>query len=168
MAYHHKIRAAEIRANLKRRIDQDAAELKALQAVKINTKHKTLTNRAIEGPGARVGDYIGTEKALYIYYTVKYEGGGVESRSSNVTAYTYEDEAGEPLGVDGIIKRSRTLTPRELGEKVGRIIKGKREAIREFKKEYSRADATAKKQNALIDRIDAYNARTSYATKAQI
>jgi len=168
MAYHHKITADKILENLQKRIDEDGAELAALQGVKINTDHKTLTNKAVTGDGARIGEYLGINKALYLSYAIKYIDGHIRYDSTNFIAYSYEDENGAELGTVGCVRISRTVTPKELAETVRGIIEAKKQAIAKLKSDYRRAETIAKQQNALIDKIDKFNNTTSYASEAQI
>jgi len=171
MAYHHKITKEVIREKLGLRIAEAEAELEALKGVKINTDHKVLTNRAISGKGARIGDYIGIGKALYVSYTVdhsKYGGSPMKYMSRDITAYSYYDENGAELGSKECLRISRTITPAELAVIVQDVKDGLASAIGDLKSEYRRADSIARKQNALVDKIDEFNKSVSYASDAQI
>ena len=171
MSYHHKVTKEAIREKLGMRIAEIEAELKALKGVKINTDHKVLTNRAISGKGARIGDYIGIGKALYVSYTVdqsKYGGSPIKYMSRDITAYSYYDENGKELGSEDCLRISRTITPKELAVIVEDIKDGLASTIGNLKSEYSRAESIARKQNALVDKIDEFNKIVSYESEAQI
>lgn len=168
MAYHNKVTAEQIREKLQARIDETSAELKALQNVKIDTKQKALTNRAISGEGARIGDYISIGKALYVSYATKYKNGHTRYMSAEITAYSYQDENGQEIGANGISRISRTITPAELETILQGVKDSRAETIKNLKSEYKRADAIAKKHNALVDKIDEFNKGISYASEAQI
>jgi len=72
---HYPITAEQIREKLQTRITENEAELQALKGVKIDTKHKTLSNRAVSGEGARIGNYLDINKALFVSYAIKYQDG---------------------------------------------------------------------------------------------
>lgn len=168
MAYHSEISADQIRKNLEKRIIENTAELEALKGVKIDTKHKTLTNKAISGEGARIGDYIGIGKALYVSYAVKYKDGHTKYDKRDITAYTYNNEDGTEIGTIGIMRQSRTMTPSELNDVLIDIKDGLASTIGCLQSEYRRAESIAKKHNALVAKITEFNAGLSYASEAQI
>lgn len=160
--------ADEIRQNVQQRIDEYTAELKALKGVKIDTKHKTLTNRAISGEGARIGDYIGIGKALYVSYTIEHNDGSRRYASRDITAYSYNNPDGSEIGSEGYRRISRTITPAELAVIVQDVRDGLASTIGDLRSEYRRADSIAKKRNALVDKINAFNDSVSYASKAAL
>lgn len=171
MSYHHPITVDEVRNNVQERIAQTEAELQALKGVTINTKHKTLTNRAIDGPGARIGDYIGIDKALYVSYYADESATGGSSRhymSRDITAYTYNNPDGSEIGVDGCMRISRTMTPAELNDVLQSIIAGLANNLTALRREKMRAETIAKQHNRLVDQLKKFNDSVSYASKAQI
>lgn len=166
MKYH--MTAEDIRNNLQTRLDESNAELLALKGVKIDTKQKTLTNRAISGDGARIDKYMDLGKALYVSYAIKYKDGHTRYASRDITVYSYHDQAGNELGVEGYRRISRTITPTELNVILQDIKDSLASTIGDLKSEYRRAESIAKKHNAIIDKINAFNDGLSYASKAQI
>lgn len=168
MSYHASITTEQVRKNLQKRIDEYTAELEALKGVTINTKLATLTNRAISGPGARIGDYIGIGKALYVSYSIKYSDGHTRYTSRDITAYSYYDEQGQEIGTSGIQRISRTITPKELQVILQDVTEGLASAIGDLQSEYRRANTIAKQHNALVGKIEQFNKSVSYASKAQI
>lgn len=168
MAYHNKITAEQIRENLQKRIDEVTAELRAVRGITIDTKQKTLTNRAISGDGAKIDNYLGINKALFVSYLIKYKDGATRYETTTITAYSYTDLDGNEIGTNGIMRISRTITPTELLVIVRDIVESRANTIGELQSEYRRAGAIAKKQNALIDKIDEFNKNLSYASEAQL
>jgi hypothetical protein len=168
MAYHNTITADQIRQNLSARIAEDEAQLEALKRVKIDTKHKTLTNRAISGDGARIGDYIGINKALFVSYAVKYADGHTKDETRDITAYSYHDEDGKEIGSKDFLRISRTITPAELAVIVQDVMDGLASTIGDLKSEYRRAESIATKHNALVAKLQQFNDSVSYASQAQI
>lgn len=162
----YKITAEQIRQNLDKRLAEDRAELEALKAVKINTKHNKLTNRAIEG--ATVFNYLDINKAIRISYVVELPDGGRRYMSREVTAYTYTDKNGQEIGTNGILRISRTLEPAELVEQLKDIIESKANHIGELESERRRAETIARQHNALVERIEKFNDGLSYASEARI
>jgi hypothetical protein len=165
MAYHHKTTAEQIRTNLQARIEEMAAELEALKSVTINTKHKTLTNRAVGG--GTIINYLNIGKALSVSYAVE-TATRRQYMNRTITAYSYEDEDGRDLGAVNYRRVSRTITPAELADRVAGIIDNLEDALKQLKREYKRADAIARKQNALIDKIKEFNDSISNAGGAQL
>lgn len=168
MAYHSTITKEQIREKLAARIAENEAELKALKGIKIDASHKVLTNRAVSGENARIGDYIGLGKALFVFYSVEYKDGHSRHFTRDITAYSYEDENGQEIGSSGGLRISRTITPAELAVIIQDIKDGLASNITNLKSEYRRADTIAKKHNALVEKIEAFNDGLSYASEAQI
>lgn len=168
MAYHAPITAEQIRKNLENRITENEAELKALKGVKIDTKQKTLTNRAISGEGARIGNYLDINKALYVSYAIKYKDGHTRYASRDITAYSYTDENGQEIGSKNFIRTSRTITPAELAEILQDVKDGLASTIGDLRSEYRRAESIAKKHNVLVEKIKQFNDGLTYASEAQI
>lgn len=156
----------QIRNNLAGRLAEERAELEALKAVKLNTKHNVLTNRAIEG--ATVFNYMDINKAIRVSYTVENENGGRRYCSREITAYTYNNPDGSEIGTNGILRISRTYTLAELAEVLRDIIESKAEFIGTLESEERRADEIAAEHNALVDQVNKFNDGVSYASKAQI
>lgn len=163
---HFTITPEQIRTNLNERLAEERAELKALKSVKINTKHNTLTNRAIEG--GTVFNYMDINKAVRVAYTIERPDGGKRYTSREITAYTYENPDGSEIGTNGIMRISRTQTPAEFAEVLRGIIESKAEYIGTLEIELQRADAIATEHNALVEQINKFNNGVSYASKAQI
>ena len=127
------------------RINETEAELEALKAVTINTKHRTLTNRAVTG--GRISDYLGIGKALYIsFYS------GHRFQTIDITAYTYYNPDGTEIGVDGIMRKSRTMTPAELADQVADLIKHREHDLRAYKHDLVNAGEIAEQWEALEQR----------------
>jgi len=166
MGYHHKTTAQEIQKKLQYRIDTDTAELKALKQVNINTGHKNLNNKSVTG--AKVADYIGIDKAVNVYYQVKHQDGHPEYKHRTITAYTYNDINGVEIGAVNGLRTSRTLTPKEFIVVLNDVIESVASNLGQFKSEYRRADTIAKQQNALVDKINAFNNKLTHASEAQI
>lgn len=162
----YKISSDDIRKNLDERIREHTSELDALKAIKINTAHKTLTNKCIDG--AKIINYLSINKGYAYNYTVKYADGHTKYEYREHGAYTYNDKDGNELGANGILRISRALEPQELAQQVADLIAQRTSELNDYKKEYKNADAIAKKHNALADKINAYNNTVSYATGANI
>ena len=150
----------EARNALMAKFCERKAELEALEKVKINTGHKKLTNRAIEGGTIR--DYVGTSKALFVNYMVTYPDMHTRYMSETIDAYSYHDEQGNELGADGFIRKSRTITPTELRAILDEIIASKREHIEKLLKEYKQLGPLVEEREALQAQIDAFNEKVSY------
>lgn len=160
------ITATEIRKNLDARLAEERAELEALKAVRINTKHNVLTNRAIEG--ATVFNYLDINKAIRVSYTVQTPEGGKRYMSREITCYSYNHPDGSEIGTNGILRISRTMTPAEVAEQLRDIVESKAEFIGTLESEYNRAEEIAEQRNALAEQINKFNDGVSYASKAQI
>lgn len=170
MAY-YEITANKVRENIKARIAENQAELDALKGVTIDTKQKTLSNRAISGKGTIIGDYIGLGKALYINYTIDKpkDGGSYTSYTKrDITAYSYYNPDGSEIGTNGCMRISRTITPAELNDILTDVKDGLASTIGNLQSEYRRATSIAKKHNALVAKINEYNDGLSYASDAKI
>lgn len=116
----------QVQADFQERKADAVAKLEAWEKVTINASHKALTARAIEG--GRIDDYLGIGKAIYINYNVdarRYLG-------DHLGVYSYEDENGQSLGSDGILKNSRTLTPSEASELLSQHVKKLQEYVAEL------------------------------------
>lgn len=168
MNYHKTITADEVRSNLQRSIDKSTAKLNALKGVTINTTHKVLTNRAISGDGARIDDYLGINKALFISYAVKYSDGHTGYMSDDIIAYSYYDENGRELGSNSGLRISRVITPNELNHNVQKVVVSLESYIKELKFEYKRADTIVKKRNDLLAKIEDFNNSINSATEAKL
>jgi hypothetical protein len=168
MSHYSTITPEQIRNNLQKRITETKAELQALKGVHIDTKHKTLTNRAITGEGARIDDYIGIGKALYVSYVIKYKDGSMRYASRDITAYSYQKEDGSEIGAKDGLRISRTITPAELQVILQDVKDGLASLVGELESEYRRAASIAKKHNALVDKINEFNKDLSYASEAQL
>ena len=162
----YPVTADTIRTNLNKAITEERAEVEALKNVKINTKHKTLTNRSIEN--GRIGDYIGIGKALYVNYTINYPDGHIRYASRDISAYSYVGEDGKEIGTIGFSRISRTITPAELAVIVSEVIENIEKAITNLLDELSRAEEIAAERQKLIDSVNAFNDALSYASEARI
>jgi hypothetical protein len=163
----YDIKAVDIKNNLQNRIDELQAELAALNGVNVNIKHKKLTNKAISGNGARIANYGGIDKALYLSYSVKYKNGHSKYEHTSYIVYSYNDEKGDELGSDSCLRISRTITPVELVELLSDIITARLESLTGLELEYKKADSIAKKHNKIVKLINEYNEDLSYASKAR-
>mgnify|MGYP004417317717 CR=1 FL=1 len=157
------ITVSEARNNLMQRFTEVQAEAEALEAVQINVKHKTLTNRAVTG--GVIGDYLGINKALYVSYTVTYPDMRVRYQRYELPAYSYSDENGQEIGSNNGLRISRTLTPSELQELVTDVVKKKREYIAELEAEFKQVKELVQERQELAEKIQAYNERVSYASE---
>lgn len=157
------ITVSEARNNLIQRFTELQAEAEALEAVKINVKHKTLTNRAVTG--GRIGDYLGINKALYVSYAVTYPDMRVKYQSFELPAYSYHDENGQEIGTNGVVRISRTLTPSELQELVADVVKKKREYIAELEAEFKQVKELVQERQEILEKIEAFNNKVSYASE---
>lgn len=155
--------AERLKTALAERLADDRAELAALEAVTINTKHKTLTNRAVEG--ARLGDYIGIGKALYISYYVEQPNGAKHYKSRDVTVYTYQNPDGSEIGTEGISRISRTMTPTEARAELDRVIEQKRESINDIMEDYLQADKLGAKYDKLNGELEQFMDGLSWAAR---
>lgn len=144
------------------RLAELQAELYALDGVTIDTKHKTLTNRAISGFGARIDDYLSIGNALYVSYQVKHPDGHTQYASRTISAYTYEYPDGTEIGVNGFLRISRTMTPTELVAEVTRVMQGLEESIALLKSERKRAQTLVNQHNKLVAVIKKHNDGVSY------
>lgn len=133
------ITVSELEQRLTKEIDLQETELQAICAVNINTTHTKLTNRAIDG--ARLGDYIGIGKALYICSGV------------DVLAYTYKNSDGSEIGTIGMQRISRTMTPQELHDAIDRDIKNREESLKTLKKDLNNVRSIVRENNALAEKF---------------
>lgn len=164
----YPITTEQIRTNISKRITEGEAELDALKGVQINTKLTTLTNRAISGKGARIGDYISIGKALYVSYAINYADGNTRYESATINAYSYANPDGSEIGTEGYMRISRTITPTELADQLKDIIESKASYLGDLRSEYRRADTIARKHNKLVEQINAFNDSITYAGEARI
>ena len=139
------------------------AYIEALEGVKINTAHKTLTNKAVEG--GEISDYIGIGKALYVSFSYTRPGGGTAYERRDISAYDYNDENGEALGSEGGLRISRTITPAELAGRVADTIQRARDYLARLEADlhnivqtHARYNALAIEMNALLDSVEAVTA----------
>lgn len=147
------------------RITEHRAEIAALDQVEINTKHKTLSNRAISGYGARLGDYV-VSKALFVSYTIKYTDGHTKYESSTINAYTYEDENGNDLGSIGCLRISRLYTPVEMQEQVNKLIALRQVELKRLEEEANNAAKLVRQYNAIVDKVNAFEDGLTWATRS--
>jgi len=155
----YSIESSTLKNELATRINEVEAELEALEKVTINTNHKTLTNRTVEN--GRIGDYIGIGKALFVSYK-SYN----RYMSTDITAYTYEDENGQELGTNGIMRISRTMTPLELHTALDKVIEGRKESLKKLKLDLVNADRIVKKYNKLATQMNELTEGLTWATRA--
>lgn len=148
---------------LAKRINEEEAEIKALEGVKINTKHKALTNRTVEGEGARVGDYIGLGKALYVSYR-----SNNKYMSTDLIAYTYNNPDGTEIGSAGGLRTSRTMTPLELQTSLIKMIEGRKASLIELKKDLANAKRIVAKFNKINEQIESFNNSVTWATRSEL
>ena len=131
----------QVKSDFNERKADAAAKLEAWEKVKINASHKALTARAIEG--GRLDDYLGIGKAIYISYNT-----GNRYHSDNLTVYSYEDQNGQSLGTSGIMKNSRTLTPREASEAVAEHVERLRQYVADLEADEAQLESVYKEYAA--------------------
>lgn len=156
--YYYPVTKEKLEQELTACINETESELTALKAVKINTKHKTLTNRAVDG--GTIGDYIGIGKALYVNYMADRN-----HRTLDVTAYTYLDENGEELGVDGMLRISRTMTPSELQDTLNLVIESREATLKSLKIDFVKAGRIVEKYNKLASQINDLKEASSWVVR---
>lgn len=132
----------QVQADFNERKADAVAKLAAWEKVTINASHKALTARAIEG--ARIGDYLSIGKALYITYSV-----GHRYYTDNMAVYSYTAEDGGSLGSDGILKNSRTLTPREASELVSEHVEKLRQYVADLETDTAQLEGVYKEYAAI-------------------
>lgn len=156
----------QIENNITKTMLEVVASLNALKAVQINTKHKTLTNRAIENGVIR--DYLNINKCLAFSYSVDYPDGSKRYMTDELPVYSYHDENGKEIGTNGYVRISRTLTPSELAKLVSELIATKEEYIALLQKEYAQAEELASERKAIEEQIEEFNKKVSYASDARL
>lgn len=169
MHIYHKTTEELLRA-LNSRIAEHEAEIRALKSVAINGKHKTLTNRAVssevEGVNARIGDYIGINKALFVSYQVKYLDGYTKYESATINAYSYDDEQGNEIGNHGIQRISRVITPVELQAELDKLIAMRKKELVLLKNDAKNAAKLVREFNAIADKVNAFEDKLTWAARA--
>ena len=161
---HYPVSTDTLKEVLATRIEEAEAELRALKAVAINNKHKALNNRSvwseIDGVNVRVGDYLSIGKALYVSYQVNQR-----YYTTDITAYSYVDEDGKELGVEGYRRISRTITPIELQKVLDSVILNRKDGIKVLKHDLANANTIIKKYNALSDKLENLRDSLSWASR---
>lgn len=155
----NKITVSQLQNKLNERINDVSAEIDALKAVKINTSHKTLTNRAIEN--GTIGDYLSIGKALFISYQSDYR-----YQTTTINAYSYEDENGQELGSDGFRRISRTITPLELKASLDQVIGYRENDLAGYKNDLKRAESIVFEHNNIVDRAEKLSNGVTWATRS--
>lgn len=154
---------------LANRINEAEAELRALKSVAINSDHKTLTNKAVwaevEGVEAKIGDYLGIGKALYIYYQYRKDGVFMSTQKLDITAYTYNNPDGTEIGTIGIMRQSRTMTPAELQEVLNATILGREISLGKLKMDLGNADKIIKTYNKHAQALNELLDGVTWATR---
>ena len=152
-----------VKSEIEARMDETRALITALEGVKINTAHKTLTNRAVEG--GEVGDYLSIGKALFVSFSYARHNGGTAYERHHITAYDYNNPDGAAIGTEGIQRISRTITPAELAESVADTIQQRREYLAKLEADmagieqtHARYTALAIEMNALLDSVEGVTA----------
>lgn len=149
----------EVEQTLAKRINEAEAELEALKGVTINTNHKTLTNKAVDG--GRIGDYIGIGKALYINYFADRN-----YKTTDITAYSYTDENGNEIGSEGGLRISRTITPLELRKLLDSVIEERAKSLKALKLDLVNASKIVTKHNKLAEQLEALENSVTWATRS--
>lgn len=157
---------AQIEKNISKTIAEVTASMNAFKAVKINTKHKKLTNKAIENGTIR--DYLSINKCLVVSYSVDYADGSKRYMSDELPAYSYHDENGQEIGTNGFVRISRTITPTELAKLVNDLIQSKKEYIELLQNEYTQAEELANERQAIEKQIEEFNKKVSHASDARL
>ena len=152
-----------VKSKIEARMNETRALITALEGVKINTAHKTLTNKAVEG--GEVGDYLGIGKALYVSYSYARHNGGTAYERHEIPAYAYNNPDGTPIGTEGIQRISRTITPAELARLVSDVVKQRREYLEKLESDmagieqtHARYTALAVEINELMDSVEGVTA----------
>ena len=152
-----------VKSKIEERMDETRALITALEGVKINTAHKTLTNKAVEG--GEIGDYLGIGKALYVNYSYARLGGGIAYERRTIDAYDYNNPYGTTIGTEGIQRISRTITPAELAGRVSDTVKQRREYLEKLEADMAGIEQThahytalAVEMNALMDSVEGVTA----------
>ena len=140
-----------IKSKIEERMNETRALITALEGVKINTAHKTLTNKAVEG--GKVDDYLGIGKALYVSYSYAHNGVTAYERHP-IAAYDYNNPDGTPIGTDGIQRIIRTITPAELARLVSDAVKQRREYLKKLEADMAGIEQTHARYNALAIEIN--------------
>lgn len=165
----HTITKEQLEQALAHRINETEAEISALQSVIINTKHNTLTNRAVsstaESVSVKVDDYIGIGKALYIYYQFRKDGVYMSNQKIDITAYTYNNPDGTEIGTEGIMRISRTMTPAELQIEVDKVIEYRKKSLKELKTDLVNASKIVSKHNKIVNDLTALENSVTWATR---
>ena len=152
-----------VKSKIEERINETRALITALEGVKINTAHKTLTNRAVEG--GEVGDYLGIGKVLFVSYSYARHNGDTAYKRHHITAYDYNNPDSTPIGTEGIQRMSRTITPAELAESVSDAIQQRREYLEKLEADMAGIEQTharytelAVEMNALMGNVEGVTA----------
>lgn len=155
------ITTSQLIEKLNERIEYSTAELTALKAVKINTSHKALNNKSVEN--ARIGDYLGIDKALYISFIVEHR-----YYTLDVIAYTYNGLDGKELGAVAGLRTSRTLTPAEMRESLDDLIEGREKGLETIKSELTNADKIVKRYNKIAADYNEFDKNITWVTRSLI
>jgi len=154
----------KLEQTLAARINEAEAELGALESVIINTDHKTLTNRAVSVDDdmvrARIGGYLGDRKALYVSYEHNHS-----YKTFNLIVYTYNNPDGSEIGVEGIMRIWRKLTPLELRELLDELIAGRRKDLRAIKVDFVHAKQITANYNRLAEQMNQLLSDVTSATR---
>lgn len=152
-----------VKSKIEARIHETRALITALEGVKINTAHKTLTNRAVEG--GEIGDYIGIGKALYVSFSYTRRNGSTAYDRHNISAYSYDNPDGTAIGTEGMQRISRTITPAELAGQVADAVQQRRDYLAKLEMDlahivqtHARYTALAIEMNALLDSVEGVTA----------
>ena len=152
-----------VKSKIEERMNETRALITALEGVKINTAHKALTNKAVEG--GEIGDYLGIGKALFVSFSYTRHNGGTAYERHHITAYSYDTPDGAAIGTEGIQRINRTITPAELAESVADAIQYRREYLEKLEADmagieqtHARYTALAIEMNALMDSVEGVTA----------
>lgn len=152
-----------VKSKIEARMHETRELIAALEGVEINTAHKTLTNKAVEG--GDIGDYIGIGKALYVGFSYTRHNGGTAYERHDISAYDYNNPDGTPIGTKNGLRTSRTVTPAELAERVADAIEQRREYLAKLEMDmahivqtHARYNALAIEMNALLDSVEGVTA----------
>ena len=152
-----------VKSKIEARMNETRAIITALEGVKINTAHKTLTNKAVEG--GEIGDYLCIGKALYVSFSYTRHNGGTSYERRDISAFDYNNPDGTPIGTEGMQRISRTITPAELAERVADTIQQRREYLEKLEADMAGIEQTharytelAIEMNALMDSVEGVTA----------
>lgn len=154
----------QVESDLAEILNNKRAELEAIESISINTKYKTLTNRAIVGKDCKIRNSptsVNGSKELVYYYTILNDGRRNGAWSTIVASENLPDSIGG-------VYPSRINTPQELSDKVADRVANLKEQITNVESELLRVPEIVSRHNELTKLVDKFNNTIRYATKARV